>query len=128
MFKFLESLFAKNNTPRILPLGTLLSQVRKTRIASDANWLYRKKETGALSLRTEVGFGQIEINEDDDDNIHEVIPQIFAARGFESSIDEISLQDCIHWADKLSDRADNQVALKMLESVSYTHLTLPTKA
>lgn len=66
-------------------------------------------------MTTEVGFGQVEINEDDDDNIYEVYPKIFVERGFETSIDEISRQDYIHWADKLSGSADNQVAIKVLE-------------
>jgi len=115
MLQLLKSLFTKTETPQILSLGALISQVRKTRDTSDANWLYRKKGEGVLNLMTEVGFGQVGINEDNEDNVYEIYPEIFAKRGFEISIDEISLQDCIHWADKLSGRADNQAAIKVLE-------------
>jgi hypothetical protein len=116
MIRFLKSFgtVISGNKPKILPLGQLISKIRKG-YSDNENWLCLSTGKEELSLSTEVGFGQIDINEDCEDNVYEVYPPIFIQNGLQSSIDEVTLHSCIHWADNLSGCADNQAALKVLQ-------------
>ena len=91
-------------------LQSIIDRIRKKQ-ADESDWLYIVGPAQQPTLAKEADLGGGEIDESSDEEIE---PVGFAERGLKSTIDVQEIEDCIHWADRLSGSQDSSAALDVI--------------
>lgn len=91
-------------------MAQVIQRIRN-READREDWLYITGDAAELALDPEADLGYPEFDEDTDE---EIDPPGFAERGLRSTIDMVTLDDCIEAADQLAGTKDDAAALDVI--------------
>jgi hypothetical protein len=94
-----------------MTLADIIAQIRSGAGTRD-EWLYISGDAVNLSLDSEAEFSEIEIDEEND--CEEIVPPEYSERGLHSTIDYQTVEDCIRWSDRLTGKADDIAACKII--------------
>lgn len=94
-----------------MTLADIITKIRSG-AGSREQWLFLAGDAAKLSLSSEAELSVLEIDEDNE--FEDVLPAGFAERGLRSTIDYETIKDCIQWADRLTGKADDRAAAKVI--------------
>ena len=94
-----------------MTLSNIISKVR-AKSGSEDDWLFIAGDAVDLSLDTEAELSPVETDEENE--FEEILPAGYFERGLRSTIDYQTLEDCIQWSDRLTGKADDLAASKII--------------
>ena len=95
-----------------MTLAQIIEKVR-TNQGSEDDWLYLMEDGEELRLDSEAELDSSGTFDEADD-LREILPEGFEERGLHSTIDYVTLQNCIEWADRLAGGPDPAAACDVI--------------